>query len=51
MHPESVTATAPATAPRPHRDGFVPFRDDLAAGYREAGYWRGTTLGLSLIHI
>ncbi|MCX5043511.1 AMP-binding protein [Aldersonia sp. NBC_00410] len=45
MHQESVTATAAATTGRPHRDGFVPFRDDLAAVYREAGYWRGTTLG------
>lgn len=28
-----------------HLDGFVSFRPDLAAGYREAGLWQGVTLG------
>ncbi|MBD0323957.1 MAG: AMP-binding protein, partial [Aldersonia sp.] len=41
----SVPAESTAHSPRHHRDGFVPFRDDLAAEYRAAGYWRGTPLG------
>ncbi|MFE3222289.1 (2,3-dihydroxybenzoyl)adenylate synthase [Nocardia sp. NPDC059228] len=37
------TSTAkPATD---HRDGFVPFPDDLAEQYRRAGYWAGRPLG------
>ncbi|KAA0017971.1 (2,3-dihydroxybenzoyl)adenylate synthase [Antrihabitans cavernicola] len=31
-----------------HREGFVPFRDDIAASYRAADLWRGTTLGAIL---
>ncbi|WP_367127411.1 (2,3-dihydroxybenzoyl)adenylate synthase [Saccharothrix sp. HUAS TT1] len=27
------------------RDGFVPWPPDVAARYREAGYWRGRSLG------
>ncbi|WP_330183585.1 AMP-binding protein [Nocardia sp. NBC_01503] len=36
--------TSPSTA-RDHRDGFVPFPDDLAERYRRAGYWAGRPLG------
>ncbi|MGW5574562.1 (2,3-dihydroxybenzoyl)adenylate synthase [Nocardia thailandica] len=28
-----------------HREGYVPFPDDAARAYREAGYWSGRTLG------
>ncbi|WP_068272674.1 (2,3-dihydroxybenzoyl)adenylate synthase [Aldersonia kunmingensis] len=42
MQSEPVTDAA---TPRGHRDGFIPFRDELAADYRAAGYWRGSTLG------
>ena len=28
-----------------HREGFVPFRPELAAAYRAAGYWTGDSLG------
>ncbi|MBJ8340702.1 AMP-binding protein [Antrihabitans sp. YC3-6] len=31
-----------------HKDGFVGFRDDLAATYRKAGFWQGRTLGAVL---
>lgn len=37
----TVTSSATGT----HRDGFVPYPADLAASYRAAGYWTGTTLG------
>ncbi|MFC9993386.1 (2,3-dihydroxybenzoyl)adenylate synthase [Nocardia sp. NPDC127526] len=33
------------TAAADHRDGFVPFPTDLAASYRQAGYWAGRPLG------
>ena len=36
-----VTSTAAGT----HRDGYVPFPEDLAETYRAAGYWTGTTVG------
>ncbi|WP_435827631.1 (2,3-dihydroxybenzoyl)adenylate synthase [Nocardia rhamnosiphila] len=36
-----VTSTAAGT----HRDGYVPFPENLAETYRAAGYWTGTTVG------
>ncbi len=38
MHPEEEVGV----------DGFVPFPDDVAARYREAGLWQGTTIGAVL---
>ncbi|MET9488424.1 AMP-binding protein [Nocardia sp. NPDC006630] len=37
--------TSIPSAVRDHRDGFVPFPADLAASYRQAGYWAGRPLG------
>ncbi|WP_327143522.1 (2,3-dihydroxybenzoyl)adenylate synthase [Nocardia sp. NBC_01327] len=37
--------TSNPSAVRDHRDGFVPFPADLAASYRQAGYWAGRPLG------
>ncbi|WP_405133651.1 (2,3-dihydroxybenzoyl)adenylate synthase [Nocardia sp. NBC_01388] len=37
--------TSNPSAVRDHRDGFVPFPADLAASYRQAGYWAGHPLG------
>ncbi|ONM50377.1 (2,3-dihydroxybenzoyl)adenylate synthase [Nocardia donostiensis] len=34
-----------STAPRAHRDGYVPFPDTAAQEYRAAGYWTGRCLG------
>lgn len=31
-----------------HLDGFVPFSDELADGYRSSGLWQNTTLGTIL---
>ena len=33
------------TSATSHREGFVPFRPELAAAYRAAGYWTGDSLG------
>ncbi|MGW5314592.1 (2,3-dihydroxybenzoyl)adenylate synthase [Nocardia thailandica] len=37
-----IVTTIPAGS---HREGYVPFPDDAARAYREAGYWSGRTLG------
>ncbi|MEU6581991.1 AMP-binding protein [Nocardia sp. NPDC046763] len=45
---ETTTAfagTSTASTATDHRDGFVPFPDDLAEQYRQAGYWAGRPLG------
>lgn len=37
-----IVTTIPA---RGHREGYVPFPDDNAREYRDAGYWTGRALG------